>query len=250
MKVTGHSSETQVVSTGNLYTGIDLFKVIAVNPNMEQLNALGIASTKEPEYLGSDKKGDQYIRVDFWLQGITQKRPIKFTTFLYNAIRVDKTGAKFQYINDFGKCAWGTDTELPAVTWFKPAGARKAFMGEEQLISFIRAWVNAGEDDMVSIENWDNIFRGNTKEFQEIFQAFKDNTVRCMMQVRVSEDGKAFQEINPQHFTRAYVTSNKGWIDAFKNYPPKAIYSYEVKPYQMGAPVPDEEAPTATSVWA
>jgi hypothetical protein len=257
MAINGHEGNEQVVSQNKLLIGIDKFKVIAINPNMEQLVSIGINAQKEPEYLGVDKNSSPFTRIDIWLQGEKQTRPIKFTTFARNENESFKEGTKTKYINNFGSTATCGVDEQPNYDWFKMVGVRKAYIGEEQLIKFLRAWVNSAATEEVFLETWPDIFRGNVKELRDVLAnpKFADNKVRAMMWVRESADGKYFQEVAPIHFTPAYVTAVTGWTKSLKNYTPKGVtYSYDIKEFQPNVPTPDEESTVNTveakSEWA
>lgn len=253
MALNGHSGDEQVISQSKLLIGIDKFKVVAINPNMEQLRSIDINAQKESEYLGIDKNGNAFTKIDIWLKGDVQERPIKFTSFVRNETVLYKEKNKEQWINNFGVTATIPAGTIPEYDWFKNTGQRKAFVGEDKLIKFLRAWVNAASTDEVFIETWDDIFRGNMKELKEVLSnpKFKDNKVRAMMWVRESNDNKFFQEICPEFFTPAYVSSVTGWVRAFKSYIPKGItYSYDIKEFKPNIPTPDVDAPaenTATN---
>lgn len=249
MAFKGNTGEVHVAKQTILYTGVDLFKVVAINPSMIQLIGLGFDPMKEPEYLGVDKNDDSYTRIDIWLQGTKHERPIKFTTFLGNTHRINKDGDKCEYINGYGVTAWGSEDSLPDAKWFKHHRPRKAYRGEAQLMTFIRAWLNVGKEDEVFIEDWENIFRGNVKELQDLVTQFADNKVNCMLVVRESADGKNYQDVYPNFFRPWDITDLGGWRKHLAKNPPRnVVFSYELKEYKPSEPTPDTDAETTAEV--
>jgi len=263
MAVKGNVGQEVVVKSTKFYTGIAPFKVIAINPNKEELVKIGINAQKEPEYLNQDK-----IRVDFWMEsqfssaelqkhGMTEQIKSKFSVFLGSDYSTNAAQTKYEWINSFGTTAWSkegdVDDIMPQLNWFKPFGARKAYAGEGQLINFIINWINSDtRKDEVFLEDWDNIFRGNISEVREIFNIYKDNILRCMMDVRFGTEGRLFHEIYPYQFARWNQTTFTSWHKHFKNMEERGklgniSYSYEIKEFIPTVPQPDAESSPETS---
>ena len=53
---------------GKLKVGVVAFKIVALNPTLEELSKLGIDLQNEPQYLSTGDNNEQKIRLDFWLQ--------------------------------------------------------------------------------------------------------------------------------------------------------------------------------------
>ena len=75
-------------------------KVIAINPTAEQYkNLLNIElkeDSKAIEYLGTNNDGNDYLRVDIWLEDVKDGNRFKTTFFLEYKIRENKDGTKKQ----------------------------------------------------------------------------------------------------------------------------------------------------------
>ena len=68
MAIKSNDSATSVVGGGlTYYSGLASFKVVAVNPTLEELHAIGVNFKTEPNYeisLG----GVEYNKITFWIQ--------------------------------------------------------------------------------------------------------------------------------------------------------------------------------------
>jgi hypothetical protein len=255
INVNAEQGKQEVVKGFKMHTGIAPFKVVAINPTKEQLNALGINAQKEPEYLNEDK-----VRLDIWLESVdligNKKNFRKFPIFLENKLRVNQAETKAEWINSFGIACWTKDGEdlnvPPSLDWFKQTGAKRAYVGESQLVNtFLRVWVNAAENDEVSIENWENIFRGNVTELKDLVKIFKDNVIRVMMTVRGDDKGNFYEDVYPYFFARWNITSVTGWAKHFKNSPPKAnlSWSYDIQEFKPKMVKPDEDVAAENNLW-
>ena len=224
---------------------------MAINPNQEQLNAIGIAAKKDPEYLHEDM-----VRINVWCQSLFTKEELvkhgmKEQIVVPASFQVSPAAAVYEgtytWINTLGVTAKGTETEPPTDEWFKPTGARVAYKGEKALIGFIRAWVNASEGDEVSLDTWEDIFRGNVKELRELLAAYPENVVCGMMQIRErTTDNRPFHELFPYHFERWNRSGTLVWQSFFTRYKiaPRGVWSYDITEYEpKAAPVePDADA--------
>ena len=147
-------------------------RVIAINPDAEEYKeTLGIElkeDSKALEYLGENRDGNKTLRVDFWLEEIKNKEKYKVTFFLENKEKVNKDGTKKQYINNVGTCSWASDAnDLPE--WFAKREYRVAFVGEDELYSFLQTWL--GNLDYRDAEttlqlDWKNMMKGNLKDIK------------------------------------------------------------------------------------
>jgi len=254
VKVSAEQGQQEVVKGIKQYTGIAPFKVIAINPNQVELIAIGINAQKEPEYLNEDK-----VRIDIWLQSVEEigGRHLfrKFSTFLEPNARMNNAKTKSEWINAFGTTCWtkdGDDPDVaPSLNWFKQNGARKAYVGEGQLISFLRTWVNASAEDEVSLDTWDNILRGNVAELRDLVRIYKDNVIRAMMTVRSDDKGNFYDDVYAYYFSRWNITSVTGWAKHFKTntVKPNVHYSYDIQEFKP-KPVQADPEPTAEeSAW-
>lgn len=264
MAVQGNQGEVIVTKGIKTIYGIAPFKVLLVNPTMDELISLGVKATKEPEYATEDK-----MRIDFWCKTVLPEHPIKgstdksleelgiedqmvhkFTSFISNKTKGKADGSTETWINNFGSVCSVLPGQQPSATWWKTTGQRKAKEGEIELIKFIRAWVNAGPNDEVFFDDWDALVRGNVKELREIIATFKDNIVRLMIEVKVTGDGKTYSSIGNKHFEPWNVVGLTYWAKQYKVTPKNVYHSFQLAEFVPPVVTPTEDpTPDETSDW-
>ena len=221
MSITGNKREN--TGTGDFAKEIGVFeaKVIAINPTIEQFkDVLGIElpeDSKQAEYL-SERDGNTVLRVDFWLEEVTNKKRFKTSFFLENKERENKDGTKQQYINEVGTCSWATDeNNLP--DWFKGRDYRQAYVGEEDFYSFLRLWLSEldyrSESTTLQID-WKKLMKGNVRDLKDQINGEYCGTVGAMAIVVVKEkdgESKEYQAIYNKAFFPGYSLKNFKLVD-------------------------------------
>ena len=212
MAIVGNSSNVETQKVFNLYTGIGKAKVLAINPNLEELNKLGFNFTNEPEYLTTDENGVQKLKLQFFIQN-PDKEDLKtnITLFLENKDRVNQAGDKFEIINNLGQSTWAVTVEeaiektnAKGEKWFSEKGARIAKVGEVGLINLLINWVNVKPGDEVSLDTLNDIIsKGNVKELKDILSMYKDNIFKVLYKVRDAGD-KQYQTVDSNAFDRGF----------------------------------------------
>ena len=193
MAIKSNASTQEVVGSGmKLYSGLTNVNVIAVNPTMAELHALDIKVKSEPNYQVSFSNED-YNKVVVWLGNEDTK--VKLEVLVQPKARVSQNG-KNQYINAIGQTTWSEGK--PSFDWWKAAGERHAFVGEETLINFVKAWANVANGDEVSFETGKKISNGDVSEIKALVNVLKDNQVRVLVGVK---DDK-YQTVYTKHFGR------------------------------------------------
>jgi len=188
-------------------------KVIAVNPSIQEYKeVLGIElkeDSKAIEYLNLSKEGNTTLRVDFWLEEVKNKEKFKVTFFLENKKKVNKDGTKNQYINTVGICSWaGNPSALP--TWVSNRECREAYVGEEELYTFLRTWLgnlDFKDGDTTLSLDWKALMRGNVNDLRsQIDGEFSTNVVVLATVKTVEKDGeiKEYQNIFNKAFLPEY----------------------------------------------
>ena len=175
MAIQSNNSE-EVVAGGGItqYTGIAPVSVVAINPSLDELSDLGINLRSEPEY--------KVTLIEILMQ---------------DKIRTSKDGSKFMWANNIGQTTWSAD--VPGYDWWKNADkTRKAYVGEDTLINFTKAWANVANGGEVSFDTIDAIAKGQVAELQEYVKVLKDNKLRVLVGVK---DGK-YQAVYNRHFGR------------------------------------------------
>ena len=233
---------------GEQYTKrVGLFEanVIAVNPTLEEFkDKLGMEvkeDSKAIEYLGETKDGNNYLRVDFWLEEVKNKDKFKVTFFLEDKERENKDGTKNQYINSIGMCTWAADeNDLPE--WFtKGRDYRVAYVGEEDLYNFMRVWLSELDyrdaETVLQLE-WKKLMRGNVKDIKDQINGEWCKSVVALATVITKErDGetKEYQGVYNKAFLGGYSLkqfrlvdySDKRVLESLKNKKPRDLKAHE-----------------------
>lgn len=211
-------------NTGEYSKKVGLFeaKVIAVNPTIEEYNSiLGIElkeDSKVIEYLGDNKEGNTYLRVDFWLEEVKTGDKFKVNFFLEDKERENKDGTKKQYINNIGICTWAADeNDLPE--WFSKREYRVAYVGEEDFYNFMRTWLSDldyRDAETILQLDWKKLMRGNVKDIRDqINGEFSNNVVSLATIASREKDGeiKEYQSIYNKAFLSPYSMKHFRLID-------------------------------------
>ena len=202
-----NSSEKQVVQEGKLYTGLANMKVVAINPNKLQLEALGYKPQAEPVYTGIED-GVKKLRLDFYLAHKEHPMRTKLAFFIEDKPRINQDGTKAEWINNFGRTAWGTPSAAPSgLKWFDASTARAAKVGEADLHNFLINWLNISPNDEAKLDNFDALFLGNYTELRSLLAGASNNEVRVLLTVR---DGK-YQAVYGRYFDRATNKRTNYW---------------------------------------
>jgi len=232
---------------GDFSKKVGLFEanVIAVNPTLEEFkDVLGMElkeDSKAAEYLGETKDGNNYLRVDFWLQRVNNDEKYKVSFFLEDKERENKDGTKKQYINSIGMCSWAAD-ENDLAEWFtKGRDFRVAYTGEEDLYNFMRIWLadlDYRDADTVLQLEWKKLMRGNVKDLRDQINGEWVKSVLALATVIVKErdgESKEYQGIYNKAFVGGYALKNFRLVDygnkktqeALKNKKPRDLKAHE-----------------------
>jgi hypothetical protein len=236
-------------NTGNSDFGkkVGLFEanVIAINPTPEEFkDILGMElkeDSKAAEYLGETRDGNNYLRIDFWLQRVNQDDKFKVSFFLEDKERENKDGSKKQYINSIGMCTWAAD-ENDLAEWFtKGRDYRVAYTGEEDLYNFMRTWLadlDYRDADTVLQLEWKKLMRGNVKDLKDQIDGEWAKSVVALATVIVKErdgESKEYQGIYNKAFLSGYALKQFRLVDysdtrvqdSLKNKKPRDLKAHE-----------------------
>ncbi len=231
----GFGSSNEIVEGGNrkFYTGVENFKVVAVNPTKEELEALyGREINYEPEYINtqtvSDGDGEReapQVRIDFFLDNEDAETPIttKVSFYVIDTHHKSSTG-KYKVINAFGKDTWFLKEDIQSKTapsnmqWYSTTGLKVAKRGEVELVSFLADLLNlpwdlsklADESDAyaeIEKEHWEQIFKGNFTYLKEVIGS-TNNKVGLALGVKVADDQSMRQVIFNRSSLRQYTKSS------------------------------------------
>ena len=224
------------------YIGVAPVYVLAVNPNKAELEKLYDTELENaPEYIGEAEIGQEgnkhkvpQVRLDFIVQtdpekcsGIDMKTKVSF--FIKKEVRYNRDETKVQVINKYGETTWlpienaknGTVPEN--LSWFEAADFRAAFIGEEELTAFIKAYLNIPnksyrKKDGTVVELKDkseaearldkiaDYFKGDFSELRNVIALQPKNKVKCMFGVRTTDENKQYQSVYTQKFLKNNVT--------------------------------------------
>lgn len=200
---------------GPKQVGLFEANVVAVNPTIEQYSSILGRELKEDskavEYLGTSSNGNSYLRLDFWLEEVKSKNLFKVTFFLEDQERENRDGSKKQYINNIGTTSWASDeSDLP--NWFsKDRDYRVAYVGEENLYTFLRTWLNKlnYKEAATTLQlDWNKLMKNNVKELSNQINGEFSDTVLALATVIVKErDGEAkeYQGVYNKAFLPGYA---------------------------------------------
>tara|TARA_R110002072_G_scaffold10015_5_gene47378 strand:- start:1232 stop:1978 length:747 start_codon:yes stop_codon:yes gene_type:complete len=194
MAIKSNSSEQEVSGGGiKLYSGLSNFNVIAINPNMAELHTLGINVKTEPNYY-VEFSGKEYFKLTFWVKN--EDLTTRMEILMQNEHRVSQSG-KNQWMNNVGQDTWADG--VPTYDWWKnPDSSRKAYVGEETLINFVKAWANVAYGDEVTFDSMEKIVQGDVTELKALLGMLSVNQVRLLVGVK---DGK-YQNVYLKNFGR------------------------------------------------
>ena len=211
--------------SGDFSKKVGLFEanVIAINPTAEEFkDILGMElkeDSKATEYLGETRDGNNYLRIDVWLQKVNSDDKFKTSFFLEDKERENKDGTKKQYINSIGMCSWAAD-ENDLAEWFtKDRDYRVAYVGEEDFYNFMRTWLSELDyrdaETVLQLE-WKKLMRGNVKDIKDQIDGEWSKSIVALATVIVKDkDGEAkeYQGIYNKAFLPGYALKQFRLVD-------------------------------------
>lgn len=219
MAIASNNSEQEVAGGGvPLYTGIAPVKVIAVNPTLLELEALGINMKSEPEYKVTFTD-QEYQKISFWVEHTDPDFKTRVEILMQPQIRVNKDGDKSMWANNRGQITWSATDPSTQYDWYSSEGVRKAYVGEDVLIDFIKAWANVSNGGECYLESIDKIVQGDVIELKQLVSVLTENRVRVLLGVK----DEKYQNVYTKHFGRLkpkrddlFIKSLNGEWGAFK----------------------------------
>lgn len=222
-----------VETVNKKYIGVGVVNVLAVNPNKAALEKIyNTTIENEPEYIGEneiDGNKVKQVRLDFILQTVPEKNDginikTRISFFISDSYRYNRDKTKMQVINKYGEVAWLSIEDIKAGTvpesmkWFDAEGMRPAFVGEEDLTTFIKTYLGIpnrtfrkanGEVVEISdkreaearLDNIKKYFSGDYSEIQDVLALQPDNKIKVLFGVRTVED-KQYQTVFTNKFLR------------------------------------------------
>lgn len=231
MSAFGEQVEVKKGSSVKLYTGVENFKVVAVNPTKEELEKMYDRELNfTPEYIGEanvkDSDGDRtvkQIRLDFFLANEDNSITTKVQFYIADTHHRSASG-KFKCINSFGKDVWLNRNaegklEIPEnMQWYNDDGVKVARRGEVEMISFLVNLLNLPFNlDKVSdvsecyaridSPEWQKIIAGDVTLLRNLI-AGTNNKVGVLLGVKTTGEGKLRQTVFNKHTLRQFTLSS------------------------------------------
>lgn len=231
------------------YIGVASVFVLAVNPSKEELEKLyGRSLDNAPEYISETEVGPEgnktkvpQVRIDFIVKADPEKyldsqnQPLDFISkvslYLAKSYRIGANSGKYQVIDKYGRTAWATKEDIQAKRIPQYANGpanidadyRPAYIGEEELIGFLKAYLNIPsvekwenkkvvglidhpEDAEAMLEHLDDYFKGDFKELREIIGFQPNNKLKVLFGVKNTDDNKQYQTVYSKMFMKNNVT--------------------------------------------
>jgi len=149
------------------FIGYAKTSIVAINPTSAEIEALGYNKPEtEPKYTSFDTNNIKQARIEFWLKFECdgEAKIVRKNIWLKQSSWKNKDQTKTQCIDDYGNTGWLTKEQFEGKEsqpeYSKLIGKfRVAYMGEEQLVDWVRNWLNVKQS-----HKWDN----NTKKFVPI----------------------------------------------------------------------------------
>lgn len=226
----GGNREASDGAVRKVFTGVENFRVRAINPDHAKLKELYGENAKEDSYLGENEiNGQKYpqIRIVAHCDNDPaegeEKVTCRPTFWITKAPLISQTGKK-QYINIFGNTIWLTDEQAAekkpfyenvgaAGSYkFESQGMRLALRGEEDFIKFFRALLNLPSPTKVtdpmeaasqfSMQDWETMFSGNFTMLNNMLKTTNNKVGFLLGAKRVEEN--LYQDVFSRKPMRQY----------------------------------------------
>jgi len=225
MAISGNASDKEVLQSNKVFTGLNDFKVVSINPSLETIKEKINPNAKDnaADYLTKNQNGADTIRLDFYVTCKEMSSPRKLTFFLSDENEKAMTGS-LKFIDKKGNHSYAKDLETiksnPKMDWMDKESLRAAYAGESVLIDFLKAWLNVdtrAADAVVQLDDPKKLIKGNVKELKDILENFKNNQVKLLAIAKevTKDDGTTayYQDFYKKFFGVPYVKSLKKWHD-------------------------------------
>jgi len=257
MAIKGNKSSDEVVKQYKKYEGISIMKVVAVNPNKEELATFGINVENDPVYVGKDKENIDMAYIDFYVQykiSDTEKPITRIDRFFIKDKKVKSTkNDGMQWVDKYGNQLWQankpTATDIAnkklELKWFQfdADSARNAYEGEVELYDFISIWLNLKREDEISLDKISDLFNNNFKELKEIFKAWKDNLFWGYLHVR----NEKYQSVYNKLFFREKTTQGNIHSGLLKHFAKKNMIKVNLDIHEYIPSVQADADPDSSS---
>lgn len=243
----GHASKEAVEF--KRYIGVCPVTVKAVNPNKKEFESLfGTTLEDAPEYVQEkeDNEGNPYksVRVSIIFKPKDEKMPlITMPFFITSQKNKGRNSGKYQITDKYGRFTWATEEEIknkeiPTFSNGNKASIDKdyriAYVGEEDLTRFIRAFLNIPNptkwnndtkkyeditdpkeledcEGALSTSDIENMLKGDFSSIKDYIAYQPTNIIKVCLGVRTDiNSGKLYQTVYTKMFIPNNVVNYKG----------------------------------------
>jgi len=248
MAIASNNSQETVAGGGvPLYVGIAPASIVAVNPTKAELAELGVNLKSEPEY-NVTLSDNEYQKITFWVKHVAPDFITRFDVLMQPVVRTSKDGSKAMWTNNRGQISWSDTDPSAKYDWYNGEGVRKAYVGEDTLLNFIKAWANVSNTGDCYLESIDQIVNGNVAELRQLVTALADNKVRLLMGVK----DEKYQNVYTKHFGRLKPQRNDLFIKElngdYGSFNAEYNADLVLRRWEPAILTPDSEVKDATSI--
>jgi hypothetical protein len=216
-----------------LYTGVENFKVVALNPSKEEMEEMyGREINFTPDYIGEvevedtdGKRKVKQIRLDFFLANEDESITTKLQFYVSDTHHRSTTG-KFKCINSFGADIWlekdAVDEQIlpDNLQWYNADGVKIARRGEVELISFLVNFLNLPYDlskvsdvsdayAKIDDTEWKKMINNGNVDLLRKIVGSTNNKIGVLLGVKTNTEGKLRQTTLNRTTFRQFVLSSK-----------------------------------------
>lgn len=216
--------KTREIPSGDYTKKVGFFEgeVVAINPTIEEYKSILNIDLKEDskatEYISEDRDGVTKVRVDIWLKVVKTEDLQKVSFWLENTKKTNKDATKKQYINTGAISTWAaSEDDLPK--WFVERDYRVAYIGEAELVDFLRLWLGGldfRDENTELMLDWKAVMKGNLKEFKELIGGEWCQTVGALATIKTVEKDEgpvSYQNIYNKAFFPGYTIKHMRNMD-------------------------------------
>lgn len=210
------------------YHGFTKLKVLGVNPNKSELEAMGFKPKDEPNYMSNDKS-----RVTFYLKDTVTGVIYNYAFFVENTPVKSNNGEKYQYINAKGQSWWNTEP-TPLQQWQSTEGIRVAVKGEADLIDFVKVWLSAYKTAQFETEQLEAFAKGDVTSLKAMAIENSDKLVGALVGIQQRED-KFYNKVGTfcgsKSTPEKYAVSFQKFIDSNAKFTTE--YFFGLPPFEL-----------------
>lgn len=272
-----------------LYIGVASVGLVGFNPTKDGLSHIYNRDIEnDPEYIKDvEIEGVSYntARLDFIIKTDAERNSgidtiLRASYTLRNAPMTNSEKTKVQVIDKYGRTAWVTNEQAAnhEIPMYSSGLAnidkdyRVAYVGEEKLTNFIRAFLNIPnamkyvnkawvmidkpENAEVRLDHIDEYFKGNFNEIKEYLSYQPENKVKLAIGVTTTEDNKTYQAVFTdmplKNGVNDYSRLDKAITERQNagGYPNTVFKTCELTEYTITPdPTPEETTASAPAKW-